>query len=159
MMNIVIGFSCMKRKERNVKRTPLVESLRELRTEDTDTWAWGENFHFLQETISRLERANTQRRTKMSDWQAEFASLRPDMPTHLAQDILLRFCRADTTELCEAAIFEMCPENRFAVQAALSELCDHNLLTVSQTGHTDKLYVVTTKGQNLCFSCRHEVGV
>ena len=154
MLIIVSRLLRAKRKECKLNRTACGESLGELHTEDTDTWAWAENFQFLQETIGRLECGNIQRRTKISDLSAEKSGLRPDMPTHLAQDILLRFFRADTTELRDAAILEMYPENRFAARVALAELCDHNLLVVARSGHAGKLYVVTTKGQSLCCSCR-----
>jgi hypothetical protein len=146
MLIIVNRFRRTKREECNLNRTARDQCLGELQAEDTDTWAWAENFQFLQQTIDRPERGSIQR-------PAEAGKLRRDMPTHLGQDILLRFFRADTTELREAQIFEMYPENSFAVQVALTELCDHNLLVIARSSRTGKLYVVTTKGQSLCFSC------
>ena len=155
MLIIVNRFRHAKRKECELNRTTGGESPGELRAEDTDTWAWAENFHFLQDTIGRLECRNTQHRTKFSDLSAENSGLSPDVPTKLGQEILLRFFGADTTELCEAAILEMYPDNRFAARVALAELCDHNLLAVTQLVHAGKLYIVTTKGQSLCFYCRN----
>jgi hypothetical protein len=153
MLIIVNRFRRSNREECDSNRAARGQLLEELRTEDTDTWAWAENFQFLDETIELPERASIQR-TKSSDLPAEAAELRRNMPTRLAQDILLRFFRADTTELLEAQILEMYPENSFAVHVALAELCNHNLLARAQSGCAGKLYVVTTKGQSLCCSCR-----
>ena len=154
MLIIVSRFRRTNREECDSNCTAHGQFLGELRTEDTDIWASAENFQFLQEAIDRPERASIQR-TKSSDLSAEAAELRRNMPTQLAQDILLRFFRADTTELRETQILEMYAENSFAVQVALAELCNHNLLARAQSGRTGKVYVVTTKGQSLCCSCRN----
>jgi hypothetical protein len=153
MLIIVSRFWRKKRQERNLSCPARGQILEELRTEDTDKWAWAENFQFLQDAIDRPERGFS-RRNKSSDLSAEAAKLRDDMPTRLAQNILLQFFRADTTELREDRILEMYPENSFAVQAALTELCNHSLLAVAQSARAGKLYVVTLNGQSLCCSCR-----
>jgi hypothetical protein len=155
MLIIASRFQLAKPK---LHRTAIGQSLRELRTEDSYTWAWAENFHFLQEEIGRLECENIRRCANSSGLSEEPSRLRACMPTHLAQEILLQFFLADTTELREAEILEMYPENGFEVQVALAELCDHSILAVAPLDHAGKLYVVTTRGQSLCFSCRTRVG-
>ena len=154
MMNVAALTSDMKRYVFQAKGTALVDSLRELSSVDADTSAWAEHYEDLQETISQLERENAKCRMRISELVAEVASLRPYLPTRFGQHILQQFRRANTTELREAAIVQMCSEDEFDVGAALSELCDHKLLAAAEKGDTDRLYVVTTKGQSLCISCR-----
>jgi len=150
MSMVVSHFRCVKGTKCELDGSALCESLRELRTDDTDTWAWGGNFRFLQDAIGRLEREYGLDRFAT----VEESALPTHTPTQFAQEILLKFFRADTTELAETKILAMFPEDRLAVEAALTELCNNNLLAVAQLGRAGKSYVVTTTGQTLCLSCR-----
>ncbi len=66
----------------------------------------------------------------------------------------LLYLRLDRTELLESRILETYPENKFPVRRALEEMCKHGLLAMSETPNADRLYAVTTIGQNQCVACR-----
>src|SRR6476646_9943235 len=97
MSMVVSHFRCVKGTKCELDGSALCESLRELRTDDTDTWAWGGNFRFLQDAIGRLEREYGLDRFAT----VEESALPTHTPTQFAQEILLKFFRADTTELAE----------------------------------------------------------
>jgi hypothetical protein len=142
------------REERERAGCALAVVLRELQTGDTDILAWGGNFKFLQEAIGGEPRGSFQR-SSADDECAVLTLPHHQMPTRLAQEILLQFLRADTTELRETELFERYPPKEdFAMQQALMELCDQDLLVAVKSDSGDKLYIVTRKGQSLCFSCR-----
>lgn len=107
----------------------------------------------LHETIDRLCRENADGRAHINELTAEIASLRPYLPSYISEEILLQFCCADTTELPQAEIFAARPESTFEVQAALSELCAHKLLAIDNSANK-KRYVITVRGQELCYTCR-----
>jgi hypothetical protein len=127
--------------------------LRKLQTGDTDTLAWGGNFKYLPEAIGRLYRGGVHRSSTGHD-SVTLALSHPQMPTQLAREILLQFFRIDRTEMCETELFELYAEDGFAVQQALTELCDQDLLADVTSDCGDKWYLVTAKGQSVCFSCR-----
>jgi hypothetical protein len=158
MLIIASRFTQTKPIERILHCTVVGESLRELPTEGTGTSSCTEKFQCLQEAIGRVECENIQHHTNNSDLSDESSRLRAYVPTHLAQEILLRFFLADTTELGEAEILEMYQENRSEVQAALADLCANRYLAAFSVDHTRKLYVVTIQGRSQCFSCQTRVG-
>jgi hypothetical protein len=154
MNNTLNRFRDMDLKVLDANRTELVGSDCETREVESDTSAFAKYLEFLHETIDRLECENSEARRRIKELQANKPRSRNYIPTKLAQDILLRFCDADTTELREAEIIEMCAEGRGELQGALSDLCDHQLLAMEKT-RNDTRYVITTEGQNLCFSSSH----
>src|SRR4051812_46222179 len=108
----------------------------------------------LRDTIERLERENTECRSTINRLEDELAQSCPYLPSYFAEEILLHFCSIGTTELAQGKLFAAFPESSLDIEAALAELCAHKLLVV-QTSRGEKNYVITTRGQDHCYGCRH----
>jgi hypothetical protein len=111
------------------------------------------NFRSLDATISRLEGENAELRTENSQLRVKMVAKelkQPYTPSKSARDILIKFCGRDTTVMSESDLLASSPECPFEVKRALSELCQHDLLTTAMMGSaTSKSYIVTARAQEL----------
>src|SRR3954470_12650399 len=93
----------------------------------------------LRDRIERLERENTE--STIKTLRDELANSRPYLPSYFAEEILLRFCSTETTEMAQCKLVAAFPNSSLEIEAALAELCAHKLLVV-QTAGVEKNYVI-----------------